>query len=127
MQRGMGNWFVLCSRRVDVVSARLEARSRLLPGQQKQRDSACSGGRPSVTDLVWGFDPRGEAGPRFVAEQLRRRQFAFGRVFAEFRVEEGVVEPGPGGVGGAATEINSVEARPVRGGEAHGTWLAACV
>ena len=53
---------------------------------------------------------------------LRRREVASkaisrsGAIFAEFGIEEGVVEPGPCGVGGAAAEINSVEARPVRGG-----------
>ena len=66
-------------------------------------------------------------GPYFCAEQLGGRQLALGGVFAEFRVEKGIVEACTGCVGGGATEINGVEARPIRGGEAHGTGLATCV
>src|ERR1700723_941725 len=83
--------------------------------------------RGSVLDFIRRFNPGGEAGPRFVAEQLGGRQLALGGVFSEFRVEKGIVEACTGCVGGTATEINGVEARPIRGGEAHGTGLATCV
>src|SRR5208282_6515765 len=48
-------------------------------------------------------------------------------VLQKFGVEKGIVEASAGGIGGTATEINSVEACPICSGKAHGTGLAACV
>src|ERR1035438_6168122 len=109
MQRRMGNWFVQRGR-AGVV-----------------RRWCWVGVQYSVPDFVRRLNPRGEAGPGFVAEQLSGGQLALGCVFAEFGIEKGVVETGPCRGGGAATEINRVEARPVRGGKAHGARFAAGV
>ena len=48
-------------------------------------------------------------------------------ILAEFCVEKGIVESSARGICGITTEINSIEARPVRGGKAHRTGFAACV
>ena len=50
--------------------------------------------------------------------RLRCRQRADGHpVLAEFAIEEGIVETGTRGIGGTASVINRIEARPVCRGE----------
>ena len=65
--------------------------------------------------------------PRLRRRAIALREFALARVFAEFGVEKGVVEAGTCRIGGAGSEINGVEARPVGGSETHGTRLATGV
>jgi len=80
-----------------------------------------------VRGLVWSFKPGGEAGPGIVAEKLNGGEFALGLVFAEFGVEEGIIESCAGGVGIAGTVIDDIEAGPVAGGQTHGAGLATGV
>src|SRR5579871_1379019 len=81
----------------------------------------------SVLDFVGRGEPCGKAGPGLVCEKLPCRQRARCGIFAEFIVEKGVIEAGARCVCGRGAVVDGVETRPVRGGETHGTRLAACV
>jgi len=72
---------------------------------------------------VPGFEDRG----RVVAEQLAHGD-ATGLVWClEFAVDESVVEPGGGGIGGSGSVKNVRRASPVDGAEAHGAGFAGGV
>src|ERR1035437_2431844 len=85
----------------------------------------------AVTVLVLNFDrrsdPRREAGPGFVAKQLRGGQRTRGLVLAELLVKKRIVKTGARGVGGGAAIEDRIKARPVRGRQAHRARLATGV
>jgi len=81
----------------------------------------------SIRRLARRRQPGSETSPGLVSQQLHRGQCAVGLVFAEFAVEERIVEARSRRIGCAGTVVNGVDARPVRGRQAHRTGLAAGV
>jgi len=80
-----------------------------------------------IRGLVWRFKPGGEAGPCFICKHLHGGERTLGLIFAEFAVEEGVIEAGARGIGVASSVIDDVETRPVACGQTHGAGLATGV
>src|SRR5208337_1582688 len=119
---GAGDW---AKAKVEKDSSRIRLNTRMA-----RSIVACAWATPeaSVLGFVRRGDPGGEAGPGFVAEQLRgRKELAFCGIFLKFLVYESVVKAGAGGVGGAGPVADGVDSRPVGRGQAHGAGLATRV
>ena len=64
---------------------------------------------------------------RFVAQQLRHGNGARLRIFCDLFINKVVVKLNVGGVDFGVGVVNLCKARPINGGQAHGTRLATCV